>query len=167
MKGLSRHIIFSALFLGFLINDVHSQKHKRQIDSLLILINKAEDDSNKVNLYRELGRYYGIFTSKENNINNLKALNLALKIGFISGANKQYVLLITNFFHRGDYDLAMAYQLDYEKFLIENKLNDDLLASYNMYANLLVSKKGTQKHTNIIIWLNNFICQKTTKKNML
>jgi len=127
--------------LCFLFNQGYSQKYKTQIDSLVLLINKSSEDSNKVNLYFELARRYDIFKSKENDENNIKALKLAEKIDFKRGINRQYVLLITNFFYRGVYDLAMAYQLEYEKFLKENNLEDDLFKSYNMYGNLLTRQK--------------------------
>jgi tetratricopeptide (TPR) repeat protein len=125
------------LMIGF--SSYSQNKHK--VDSLISLINKASEDSNKVNLYFSLSRQYDVFKSKENIEWNLTALNLAKKIGFDRGIKRHYVDIIRFLFQRGVYDLAIAYYHDYETYLIKNNYNDELFASYNMYGNLLSRQK--------------------------
>lgn len=112
-----------------------------KVDSLISLINKASEDSNKVNLYYSLSRQYDVFKSKENIEWNLTALNLAKKINFERGIKRHYVDIIRFLFQRAVYDLAIAYYHDYENYLIENNFKDELFASYNMYGNLLCRQK--------------------------
>ena len=141
MKRRRRNIWVIGLLFCLIVNIDYGQNNKLKIDSLNKLINVAPEDSNKVNLYCQLARMYNLYKSKENDINNIKALDIAKKIGFTSGINRQYILLKKNYFYRGIYDEAMAYHLAHEKFLKENNMNDELLTSYNMYGNLLVRQK--------------------------
>ena len=138
MREVFKPIVFLMLFLSTF--SLFSQ-NSRIVDSLRTLIAKAPDDSNKVNLYFTLSRQFDIFKSKDYFEINLAALNLSQKINFTSGINRHYSNVIRFLFQRGIYDLAIAYYHDYEQFLTENNMNDELQASYNMYGNLLSRQK--------------------------
>jgi tetratricopeptide (TPR) repeat protein len=138
MRKSFKPIVFLMLFLSTF--SLFSQ-NSRIVDSLRTLITKAPDDSNKVNLYYTLSRQFDIFKSKDYFEINLAALNLSQKINFTSGINRHYSNVIRFLFQRGIYDLAIAYYHDYEQFLTENNMNDELQASYNMYGNLLSRQK--------------------------
>jgi tetratricopeptide (TPR) repeat protein len=138
MREVFKPIVFLMLFLSTF--SLFSQ-NSRIVDSLRTLIAKAPDDSNKVNLYYTLSRQFDIFKSKDYFEINLAALNLSQKINFTSGINRHYSNVIRFLFQRGIYDLAIAYYHDYEQFLTENNMNDELQASYNMYGNLLSRQK--------------------------
>ncbi len=135
--------IYSVLLFAFilLMNLSFFSQNLKKIDSLNALINISKDDSNKVNLYFELSRNYDYNKSNLCLENSLNALNLAKRINYVKGIKKQYNQIISIMFYKGVYDLAIAYYHDYEKFLKENNLNDDLLISYNMYGNLLRREK--------------------------
>ncbi len=141
MNRILFHIVFFSLFFFSWSNKIHAQKDLSKIDSLTRLINLAADDSNKVNLYFELARCYDYKREKENFDHNLTALDLAKKINYVNGVKKLYLQIVTLLFYRGAYDPAIAYYHDYEKYLSEHGLKEDLLRSYNMYGNLLSKQK--------------------------
>jgi len=132
--------LFFLILLASITTSFYAQSGRR-IDSLNLLISKAPEDSNKVNLYQQLGRSYDVYKSKEAIEYHMMALNLSKKISYTNGVVRSYRFIVTNLFYKGVYDLAITYYHSYEKFLIEQGLNDELFASYNLYGNLLSRQK--------------------------
>lgn len=112
-----------------------------KIDSILNEIKTCEVDSNKVELYFELGRQYDYFKSKERIDYFIDAAKLAKRINYVPGIKKVYPTLITNLYHRNMDDVAMGYSVEYIQYLEKNKFASDLLKFYNLYANILCRQK--------------------------
>lgn len=110
-------------------------------DSLLILLNEAQNDTNKVNLHLNYARYLDYFRSSERIEQYVAAVNLAKQLEYSSGVKRSYSTLITVLLHRNMFDISYAYCIEYMSYLNQNGFNDELMELYNSYATLL-SKKG-------------------------
>ncbi|MFO0358517.1 MAG: SpoIIE family protein phosphatase [Sphingobacteriaceae bacterium] len=110
-------------------------------DSLLTLLNEAQNDTNKVNLHLNYARYLDYFRSSERIEQYVAAVNLAKQLEYSNGVKRSYTTLITVLLHRNMFDISYAYCIEYMSYLNQNGFNDDLMELYNSYATLL-SKKG-------------------------
>lgn len=116
----------------------------RTIDSLINILPKQKEDSNKVNTLFKLGGQYEYFKSRERVEYFISALNLAKKIRFQNGITRISGQLITNLSHRQLYDVALEYCIDYIYYIKANNLEEEFKKIYKLYATLL-SKQGKYK----------------------
>jgi len=102
-----KKIIIASVF--FLISfNLYSQKQGQDlIDSLLVELPKAIDDTNKINLLAEISYGY-IILSPETGIEFAKqGIELANKINFKYGLARNYNALMQNYWAVGNFDLAI------------------------------------------------------------
>lgn len=130
-----KNYLNTLFFLTFYTSIVLSQNSKR--DSLLHEISTCSIDSNKVELFFELGRQYDYFKSKERIEYFIDAAELSKNANYVAGIKKTYPTLITNLYHRNMNDVAMGYAIEYIQYLEKYNFQEDLLKFYSMYANLL------------------------------
>ncbi len=129
----------SFLILFFFGKHVFGES-KRAIDSLNILISKAPEDSNKVNLIFLLGRQYDLYKSKEHVNNFITALKLAKKIEFKNGIKRVSYTLINYLFYKNMYDVSMNYCLEYISFLEKEGIEDEKFKIYNILGSLYLKQ---------------------------
>lgn len=129
----------SFLILFFFSKQVFGES-KRAIDSLNILISKAPEDSNKVNLIFLLGRQYDLYKSKEHVNNFITALKLAKKIEFKNGIKRISYTLINYLFYKNMYDVSMNYCLEYIAFLEKEGIEDEKFKVYNILGSLYLKQ---------------------------
>jgi len=122
MKSLQLPILL-LLILLFSFGIPHLCAQNRQIDSLLILLKKGNEDTNKVKTLNELARLYIIAgNSKEGISNSQKALELSLQNNFKSGIAQAYNNMGNIYSNQADYSKALDY---YRKALKEDEeIND-------------------------------------------
>jgi tetratricopeptide (TPR) repeat protein len=137
MKNSLKYFLFVLSLYTY--TRIYSQS-QRAIDSLTILINKAPEDSNKVNLIFNLGRQYDLYKSKEHITHFMTALKLAKKIGFNNGIRRTSVTLINYLFYKEMYDVSLSFCLEYIAFLEREGLNEDKFKIYNILGSLYVKQ---------------------------
>ncbi len=135
----------SSLFFLLLVFNVYrpfkSIASTTKKDSLKNALLKAKEDTNKVNLLFDLGYQYEYFNSKERINYFIGALQLANKLEYGNGIKRISPYLITNLFHRNMYDVALNYCLKYIDFLEKHNEKEELLRTYNLFANLLCKQQ--------------------------
>lgn len=131
--------LFILIFL--LTGAISFSQETRAIDSLKAYIEKAPDDTNKVNAIYKLGSQYNPFKSKQHIEHYISALNLAKKVGHKNALNKIYNALVTNLFYKDMYDVAMPYALEQLEYLNTNGTEKDKSSLYMMLGNLSTKQK--------------------------
>jgi len=121
-----------------------SAQNTKKIDSLQVMLKACKEDTNKVNLYYQIGRQYDYFKSPQRIEYFIKALALAKQLKFKEGIKKMSTTLVTILFHRGMYDVSMNYCLQYLDYLEKEGSAEDKLKLSNTLGNLY-SKQGDTK----------------------
>lgn len=137
MKAYIKYFLLIILLFSIKLSLSQSQ---RKIDSLTALINRAPEDSNKVNLIFNLGRQYDLYKSKEHINHFMTALKLAKKIDFKNGIKKTSSTLINYLFYKDMYDVSLSFCLEYIAFLEREGLNDDKFKIYNILGSLYLKQ---------------------------
>jgi len=142
LKKYFKYLFFVFLFCNTFYSFGESQK---TIDSLNVLISKAPEDSNKVNLIFLLGRQYDLYKSKEHINNFITALKLAKKIEFKNGIKKVSYTLINYLFYKDMYDVSMNYCLEYISFLEKEGIEEEKFRIYNILGSLYLKQEDYVK----------------------
>lgn len=104
---------------------------QRIVDSLTVLVNKAPEDSTKVDLLSNLSKkYYPIDYKKGFGYGN-QALNLAKKIGWKSGIMRAYSSLAANYWARRDF--MRAQDCYGESLKVAQEINNKLFIAINLH----------------------------------
>lgn len=126
-------IIIFVLILLFIIpseNLFSYQERESKVDSLLLELQRAPDDTNQVNLLSELCYELEAFNPLEGVKYGLDGVKLAKKIGFKRGIADCYLYVGENYFTRQDFDKGLFY---YNKSLkIYTQLGDKKKTSLNL-----------------------------------
>ena len=108
-----------------------SLTNQRIVDSLTALVNKAPEDSTKVDLLSNLSKkYYPINYKKGFEYGN-QALNLAKKIGWKSGIMRAYSSLAANYWARNDF--MRAQDCYGESLKIAREINNKIFIAINLH----------------------------------
>ena len=116
-----RKLIIILFFFSCNQRSVFSQE-QTVIDSLLIILSSANEDSNKVNLLNEISYNFPYINPDEGLKYGNQALDLAKKISWTKGIASAYSSIGANYANKADYALALEYE--YKSLKIYEQLND-------------------------------------------
>jgi len=127
-------LFFHALLLLFACGQTYAQKQgQERIDSLLLELPKAKEDSNKVSILQNMSFVYSNSNPEEGIKYGEQGLALAQKLGWQKGIGKVYNSLGANYVSKSDYPKGLEY---YSKaiHIYEEQGNKRLMA--NCYGNI-------------------------------
>lgn len=116
-----RKLITILFFFSCSQQSVFSQKQS-VIDSLLIILSTAKQDSDKVKLLNEISYNFPYINPDEGLKFGNQALDLAKKISWTKGIASAYSSIGANYANKADYALALEYE--YKSLKIYEQLND-------------------------------------------
>lgn len=146
------------IFIGLLFTiNIFAQKQGAELlDSLLIELPKAAEDTNKVNLLAEISYNYRILIPKKGIEFANQGVELAKKINWKIGLAKNYNSLMQNYWAIGNFN--MAYQMFENQVKTENEigLNQQELTSKLKDVNAIFTYP-TSDYTNLTNELRNYL----------
>jgi two-component system, NarL family, sensor histidine kinase UhpB len=104
MLKAARLFFISTIFLS-----AHAEAQKSQIDSLINLLSKSPEDTNKVDLLRNIGVGYANQDPRKAIVYWMQGIRLSKKLNYIKGLARNYINIGTGYSYLGKFDSTIIY----------------------------------------------------------
>lgn len=155
------------LIIAFLFSAIASLLHASNLDTLKIKLQKAKEDTNKVQLLIDISNQKGVVDGYESINYSKEALALAIKLNYLPGKINACCTLGEQYTIKAEYETAFKYLNDALKFCSELKENTLYLAQINDCLAKIYYYKGDYKKALDIFLKNVAILENLNQKKKL